>query len=1580
MPDRPSLGQIFGVQDQRPPLTAIFGESDPLDVFGRRPETEAERRKRLGQPGNIDLKNRPRVKNPDGTISTVRSISIGTDQGEVLIPTVSDDGRVLSDEDAIELYRKTGRHLGVFADPAAATAYAKSLHEDQARQIAQPAGWEDVSPILQRRRKPDGTYETRPNPNRFSGAEPGLAAEPAAEPHPLNILDERSGIRKSLSGVRLGMVEGADFVANLPETAARAAMSPFVELGRGMKEAERRRAMEATLRSDREMGVPQTMDRLAEVSRAYPKQEAMPGPEGLSAYGLPEVVDETLESAREEQRLLGEEMQNRAIASGASPLEAVVAGGAPRLVGNILDPSSLGLVGAGRKALERRAARTLGTEADDGLRALDDAFGPAPIPDPEEAAEAAYLAAREKGLPVLPGDEQFLQPGSMREGLKPEPEILEVGAHGSRGSQDAALGLRAADDADELARQSLDIAARSELPGPPAPPRPFDELADEAMAGLGRPENRRSPAEPTPTSAQGGAPAGAGRLIEGAEQGRSSGTRALFQGEPPVRLDETTSLKNAVTEPERAGRGLSEVELTARRSLGEDWDKAKARIEADPDYPRRLAQEVAAKPRTLTPEDNAALLHDRMTLTQRHREALDAEEAALQSGNQAAVQQMERVRRASLEEALAVNDEAARRAGYEWGIAGNARQILIREDYSPARLAQRARVAAADNPKGRRLLPQVQERVTQLGREIDQALAAEADVAARAADRDAQLAVRQMAKDAAFEARQARRVASREGLDAEFSALSAEFGKKAATPRTGIDSDLVVLIGKLAKNRVHAGVVELEALVDTVYQAVRPFMESITVRDVRDAISGYGKTAQPSQDQVAAQLRELNAQGRLVSALEDATKGKRPLKSGFQRGEESPAVRNLRQQVNEAMKAHGIAPSADPAQQMRTALDAAKTRLRRQIEELNQRLAGAPPRQKTPLVYDAEAQALRVERDRLQADLAALEGQKGAKQLTDAQRLKMAEASTVRSIQDLEARLKAGDVAVRKKKPGPSSPQLETLRARRDELRKELTELRKAARPAKDPEAGRLKALKTRLAKREAELRSQLSTGDFSKKPRRPAVKEDAEALAARARVNELKAQADGLIHRLELQNRSALDKGIDWTVAWGRSLKLTSSTILSKLTASAFTRTFVIRPIEEILGAPLAKLPGEYGRVFRERAPIEGRSSVDAIAKSWAKFFSKDVRSAMWGHIRHMKEDPLTLAYGKPTEYFSHGRAPKAFDYPGHVHAALDDMPVKYSSFEYAIRKQQKFQGAMEAQAKKLLAEGEDLADPAVQLNAEAAAFEYATRQVFMQDQPLIRGWRTLIARKPGDPALLKVGKGLGETLIPIVKVPTNIAVERLDYMFGLPRGTYNLWRAVQRGVDNLPYEQGDAIARQLKKGAFGLGLAMLGSAYAENIGGYFVGKRPRSGDPEIGEIELFGVPIPRAIAEGPAVMQLHFFATVARQRERYRKGLAASLWRTTGAELESVPFLEAPKDLGMALGDDKKGQAFVGSWLRGMTLPPDVQRAARIMDQKGDPEFSDMLLQQLGLQHIDARKRTPDDLLEEYQMGIPGRRDDAR
>lgn len=90
------------------------------------------------EAGNIDLNSRPKVYNPDGSISTVRSIGVNIDDQEVLIPTVKKDpfhpfgGYIMSNDDAVKNYRATKQHLGKFSSPEVSDAYAGQLHEDQA--------------------------------------------------------------------------------------------------------------------------------------------------------------------------------------------------------------------------------------------------------------------------------------------------------------------------------------------------------------------------------------------------------------------------------------------------------------------------------------------------------------------------------------------------------------------------------------------------------------------------------------------------------------------------------------------------------------------------------------------------------------------------------------------------------------------------------------------------------------------------------------------------------------------------------------------------------------------------------------------------------------------------------------------------------------------------------------------------------------------------------------------------------------------------------------------------------------------------------------------------------------------------------------------------------------------------------------------------------------------------------------------------------------------------------------------------------------------------------------------------------
>lgn len=84
-------------------------------------------------PGNIDIHNRPVVHNPDGSISTVRSITVGFGDKTYVLPTVV-GGRVVSNKEAIDHFKQTGEHLGAFSTLEDAERYSQRLHEDQAKE------------------------------------------------------------------------------------------------------------------------------------------------------------------------------------------------------------------------------------------------------------------------------------------------------------------------------------------------------------------------------------------------------------------------------------------------------------------------------------------------------------------------------------------------------------------------------------------------------------------------------------------------------------------------------------------------------------------------------------------------------------------------------------------------------------------------------------------------------------------------------------------------------------------------------------------------------------------------------------------------------------------------------------------------------------------------------------------------------------------------------------------------------------------------------------------------------------------------------------------------------------------------------------------------------------------------------------------------------------------------------------------------------------------------------------------------------------------------------------------------------
>src|SRR5262249_11255501 len=134
-------------------------------------------------------------------------------------------------------------------------------------------------------------------------------------------------------------------------------------------------------------------------------------------------------------------------------------------------------------------------------------------------------------------------------------------------------------------------------------------------------------------------------------------------------------------------------------------------------------------------------------------------------------------------------------------------------------------------------------------------------------------------RKAATEARRTGRQASQAALAAEYADLSKQFGrvtgKLSANPL--FDPEAYAVIGKIVRNRAQAGVNTVQEMVDAVREAIKDYIDpDVTDRDIRDAISGYGKPAGQTKSDLQQQIADLKREARQSSRREDIGAGQPP--------------------------------------------------------------------------------------------------------------------------------------------------------------------------------------------------------------------------------------------------------------------------------------------------------------------------------------------------------------------------------------------------------------------------------------------------------------------------------------------------------------------------------------------------------------------------------------------------------------------------------------------------------------------------------------------------------------------------------
>lgn len=547
-----------------------------------------------------------------------------------------------------------------------------------------------------------------------------------------------------------------------------------------------------------------------------------------------------------------------------------------------------------------------------------------------------------------------------------------------------------------------------------------------------------------------------------------------------------TGTKNAVTDAERAERGLSPIEKIVYDEFPKVFDDVKRGIDNGTIDIRGLIKEWAEHPKALSDNERAAMLYDRARLYNNKEAIIDKIMAAIASGDKAAEVEG-RIQLAPIEDAIVQNETASVRTGTIWGRAGAMMQQMMKADYSLANIERRYRAKTGDSPTAEQ-----SAKFKKLSEDLEDAQRAIAKRDDIISDLEARRWAKTEARKEAASGRRVKRAGSLDAIkkewDGQKDALvrllklqgigepSAGGSKGLGGPEAGavdpnlvtLPADIAKLLIEMARNRIRAGVTDAVDIVDSIHESIKDKF-SVSARQISDAISGYGKQSKLSTDEVEVQLREVKRIRRLMSALEDAQKGEAPQRSGLKRDKPTRLVRELTRQVNEALRKNGYKlESADrsPEEQYQSALDGIKTRLRNSIEDLSKQIeTGVKPEGRTPIPLDEEAKALVKERDGLRAVLDKMEG---PRQTTEEQTAVARKNALRKQIDTLDRRLGGEPVPEKPSRTTNYDDETHALMAERDILRRQL----------QDPTTKNKETVRARLVEAERKL----SQGDLARK------------------------------------------------------------------------------------------------------------------------------------------------------------------------------------------------------------------------------------------------------------------------------------------------------------------------------------------------------------------------------------------------------------------------------------------------------------------------------------------------------------------
>lgn len=369
-----------------------------------------------------------------------------------------------------------------------------------------------------------------------------------------------------------------------------------------------------------------------------------------------------------------------------------------------------------------------------------------------------------------------------------------------------------------------------------------------------------------------------------------------------------TGIKKSQVSSEREKRGESPLEKTMKESHEDLMTNAIKLNKENPEAKNKLTEELIENPRPIQNHEAALLAIKKSDLKNKWDEAYDKREQALKSGDENSIQQA-KVEFNAVDKELNDFEKAVKASGAKTAKGLKAMDILVNDEYE-----LQSQIAKYKETNKGEITPDVEAKF----KEYDEQLKAKnkeiRDLQKKIDEEENKKSedfIDKSIKEIVREHNKQERKASKEYLKEERKSILGDIKEKLKNRRqtlsAGIPIPVEILpdVAKLTKNYIKEGVINVEQLVDNVYNDLKDYVEGLDKRTVRDTISGYGqKKKEFTRSELAKQQTEVRKIARLMSKLEDLESGKKPAKSERERQEQSKEVSELKNKIKEFNKTY----------------------------------------------------------------------------------------------------------------------------------------------------------------------------------------------------------------------------------------------------------------------------------------------------------------------------------------------------------------------------------------------------------------------------------------------------------------------------------------------------------------------------------------------------------------------------------------------------------------------------------------------------------------------------------------------------